>query len=43
MANGGVDIDSTPGFPSISMHYLGADSSNCAVDEASLKFWGLKS
>jgi hypothetical protein len=40
MANGGVDIDSTPGFPSMNMHYLGADSSTCAVDEASQNLGG---
>jgi hypothetical protein len=33
--NRGVDIDFTPGFSSMSVHYLGADSKNCAVDEAS--------
>ena|SRR5271154_4379946 len=40
MENGGVDIDFISGFPSMSMHYLGADSGNC--DEASQNFGGQK-
>ena len=35
MENGGVDIDLASGFSLMSVHYLGADSGNCAVDEAS--------
>jgi hypothetical protein len=42
MENGGVDINFTSGFPSMSMHYLGADSGNCAVGEASQNLEGQK-
>lgn len=38
--NGGVDIDFTSRFPSVTMHYLGADPDNCAVGEASQNFGG---
>lgn len=40
MENGGVDIDFTSGFPSMSAHYLSANSGSYAVDEASRNFWG---
>jgi hypothetical protein len=33
--NKGVDIDFTSGFSSMSVHYLGADSGDRAIDEAS--------
>jgi hypothetical protein len=42
MENRGVNIDFTSGFPSMSMHYLGADSGNCVVDEASQNLGGQK-
>ena len=32
--NGGINIDFTSGFPSVTMHYLGVDPGNCAVVEA---------
>ena len=40
MENGGVDIDFTSGFPSMSVHYLSANSGSYGVDEASQNFWG---
>jgi hypothetical protein len=43
MENGGVDIDLTSGFSSMSVHYLGANYGNCAVDEASQILGGQKS